>query len=376
MTQQHSDWAPSSLARILSCPASAEAVKLFKSEEDNEAANLGTEAAKVLEDCIMFGIEPQHEDVEIVEGIRIALEYVNERIREGYEIYAEKKLSIPNSPIWGTADVIAVDDRSLEIADYKHGYVPVEVKLNAQLMAYLRGAIYEFGERKKYKITVLQPRYDHRDGPIRSYLVTEVDIEWFDNEVKWAVENQDVFKAGKHCKYCPARGACNTFAVYISNMGHSALAYDLTNSHTFDDNTLARLLDFSDLIPGWINELRKEGLKRIFNNREIPGYKVVTGKVTREWGESAPENLPTLYEKHGLPTNAVWERKLASPATVEKHFKAHYKRQEFKDKWEEVKEYIENKEGGPSLVKDIDGRPKYMRGSEFGELPASGDIEL
>ena len=61
---------------------------------------------------------------------------------------------------------------------------------------------------------------------------------------------------------------------------------------------------------------------------------------------------------------------------MEKHFKAHYKRQEFKDKWEEVKEYIENKEGGPSLVKDIDGRPKYMRGSEFGELPASGDIEL
>lgn len=373
---QHSDWAPSSMSRILSCPASAEAVKLYEKEE-TDASNLGGVAHGILEDCLTFGIEPYHDDIGVVEGVQLAVDYANQRLlKPRTEMYVEKRLAIPDTPVWGTTDNVFVDPQEIEIVDFKNGYVPVSIKLNAQFMSYLLGAIAEFGERKHYKITVIQPRYDHIDGPIRSYVVSHKDIDWFQQELNWALNNKGKFVAGKHCKYCPVQGACKTFAAWIAPSAATAMFYDLTNIHAVKDETIAQLLDMADLLPGWIKELRKEGMRRIFADKDVDGYKVVDGKVERDWTADAEAKLPELYSEMGIPSEALYEAKFVHPATAEKHVKATFKgKGKWVEHWRKVEELITKKKGFPSLVRDIDGRPQFKRGMEFTEL-TDGEIEV
>lgn len=376
----HADWAPSSMYRIMNCPNSVELVKLYEKEE-NAAANLGVVAHGVLEDCITFGTAPAHHDEELNEGVQLAVDYVEKRLNElgkDTEVYIEKRLAIPDTPVWGTADLVFVNPRVIEIADYKHGYLPVTVERNLQLFAYLTAAIAEFGTRKSYRITVMQPRYFHIDGPIRSDDPTAEDVEFFMSELVSALRNWDKIYAGKHCKYCPASGACAVLAGYLMPFLGKALDYDLTDKHTFDNVTMAKLLDFTDLLPGWINEVRTEAYRRIMQDREVHGWKIVQGQQTREFVEGAEPKLKELYEEFGIPPDALYEASLASPRTVEYQVKAAFKphgRKAWVEPFKRIEEVIKTKSSAPSLVRAIDGRPVLRRGDEFTELPVQdGEI--
>lgn len=370
MTDLHSDWAPSSMGRILACPASAELVKLYKND-DSDASNLGTIAHGILEDALVFGLPVDHEDIELVEGVELAVEYAQQELLKGPELHVEKRLSIAGTPVWGTSDLVFVHAEYLKITDYKHGYVPVEVANNKQLLSYLRGAIEEFGERDAYFIELIQPRFDHRDGPIRRYSVTRKDLAEFDDRLEWALANRTHFEAGAHCKYCPARGACKTFAKFLAPIVGTALYYELSDKHAVTDDTLAKLLDLSELLPGWIRELRSEAIRRTFAGKRVEGYKLVNGQGDRQWIEGAEVQLPALYDSLSIPNEAMYDRKLASPATVEKHVKGAFKGQKrgaWKTAWAEAEKLITRKSSVPALVREIDGRQQFRKGTEFGEL--------
>jgi hypothetical protein len=370
------------MGRILSCPGSVEIVKLYPNEE-SAASNLGTVAHGILEDCVTFDTKPDHADPEINEGVYIALDFIGDKLAEygkDCDLHTEKKLAIPDTPVWGTTDLVFVSPKVLHIADYKHGYVPVEPRLNAQLMSYLVGAIAEFGERSRYYVTVIQPRYHHAEGPVRTYQVTKEDLEWFRTELKYALENQDKIAAGKHCQkyYCPARGSCKVLAGFVAPRLNTAMDYELTDKHTFDNDTLAKLLEFADLAQGWLGEVRKEAFKRAMQDRKLGGWKIVRGKVTRTFTDDAPTKLAELYDEFGIPRDALYEASFVSPATVETQLKGHFKgRNKWKEYYRKVEQFITGKEGNPSLVRDSDGRPMFKRGDEFGELPVQeGDIIL
>ena len=378
MTALHSDWAPSAMGRILSCPASVEATKMF-AKEDSEASNLGTIAHGVLEDSLVFGIPPEHEDPEIVEGVTLAVEWAEQRLlKEAPQLHVELKMEMPGTPVWGTSDLVFVHPEFIEVADYKHGYLPVEVSRNPQMLTYLDMAIAKFGERPNYYITVIQPRYDHIEGPIRSRTVPESDLEEYRGRLAWALDNQTVFAAGKHCKYCPAWGSCREFQRFLAPHIGKALHYELTEEHLVSNETMAELLDLADLVPGWIKALRAEAMRRKFQDRHIPGYKIVTSSYQRDWDDGAEDELPAIYEEVGIPPEALYEKSFVSPATVEKHIKAAFKgtRNKWKEPFAKIETLIKRKRGAPSLVKDIDGRPAYRKGQEFGELKLDdeGDI--
>ena len=370
----HSDWAPSAMSRILSCPASVELVKLYPNE-DSEASSLGTVAHSVLEDCLTFGLPPSHSDFEINEGIELALKFVEERLEEygpKCELHVERRVRLEGTPIWGTADLIFVTPSVIHIADYKHGYLPVKAELNAQLMTYLEGAIQEFGERRRYKVTVIQPRYDHADGPIRSYEPSTDDLDWFRGELEYALSNREVIKAGKHCKYCPAMGECAAFIEWSQSIYGKALYYEMTNKHTVTDETIAELLDLADMLPGWIKSLRGAAYRRQMQDRSIPGWKVVPGASRREFRKDAGNGLAALYSELGLPEDALYESSPISPATAEKHIKSVFKgKKNNEEPLKKLNKLITAKSGAPSLVRTIDGRPELKRGAEFDELPDS-----
>lgn len=379
----HSNWSPSSGSIWVNCPASVEVSQLYKEDEDSEASEEGTVAHGVLEDSLLLGIDPVHENMDIVEGVELAIAFVNDTLLRypGVELKIEQRLAVPGTEVWGTADLVAVTPKLLHIADFKYGWLPINVDRNVQMLIYLLAAIMMYGERDEYYITIIQPRYYHKDGPIRTVPVSRDEVNWIRDRIQWATANPGVFQPGTHCKFCKARGACAALAGWMVPRLNKAVAYDITDRHTFSNETLAKLMDFLDIVPGYVSAVKQEAFKRALQDRHIGGYKLVKGKSERKVVDA--DKLTAKYEHWGIPKEALYEASLVSPLTVENQLKARFK-PEGRGKWKEyldslvVEGIISKVQGGLTLVRATDGRPQFNKGDEFGELPldTNGDILL
>ena len=315
---------PSSASRWLSCPGSVEVLQTYDNMP-SEASIRGDIAHKLLEESLEWGTVPDHPDVDIMYGVMMAMEYINKM--EGlhksrgtiYNIYAEQQLDIPETGEFGTADVIFVTEDEIEIIDYKNGYVPVTIFMNAQLMCYLLGAIAKYGPRKRYQLTVIQPNYVHIDGMIRSFSPDAEQLEWFREQVFLSLASQEIL-AGKHCKntYCPARGTCEVFLAWSQE--NLKLAWYPGETVAMTDEALAEAMEQADILQGYRDQLRGEAMRRMLQqNKTISGYKLVKGKKDRAYAndEARQKVLNNLCELGASPDD-LYERKPISPAGVER----------------------------------------------------------
>lgn len=387
---------PSSAERWLSCPESAYIMHLYPNEQ-SDASIKGDEAHGHLENAFVFGIMPDTPDPDMDLNIQDVLRWIkNTKAEYGKDcvVHAERRYAIPETGEFGTSDVTFVTPKVLHIADYKDGYVPVDIKMNAQMMTYLLGAIAEFGERKTYKITVMQPNYPHADGPIRTIEVMEEEVEWFRNEVKYAV-NARGFQAGKHCKktYCPHRGTCATFHEYAENALSDA--YNTSDLNGITDDKLSQALDHAEILQGWRKELRTEALRRVMQrDAKIPGYKVVRSRINREFKNDEARDevyqvllnmgyqIEDLTEKEPIEVagNVIYSQKPLTVPGVERMVKQKYKmfgRGKWKAVWDEhIQQHIREFSGSLTLERAIDGRPAHTRGSEFGSLKTAQPTQV
>lgn len=389
MTEHAKDRPPSSASRWLSCPASAGVVQLYPNDE-SDASIKGTIAHTLLDAYITFGVKPDTDDPDMDLNVIEAGDWVKSR-REHYgkdcQVYVETRLDIPQTGEFGTGDIIFVTHNTIEIVDFKNGYIAVDVYMNAQLMTYLLGAIAKFGERKNYVLTVIQPNYNHRDGTIRSWSPDKDQLEWFENEVRQSMLYADNFAAGKHCKttYCPHRGNCATFMAWGKNNASDAWWPHEVNGTT--DEELALALDHADTLHGLRDEMRKAAIIRIMQHgRTIDGYKCVKSRNNREFagdeGREACYNALLLmgYELHELTnkkttmigSTSFTEQTLLTVADVERMVKQkfkHFGRGKWKEVWDEhFAPYVRVFSGSITLERAIDGRPSITPGSEFTPL--------
>jgi hypothetical protein len=154
--------------------------------------------------------------------------------------------------------------------------------------------------------------------------------------------------------------------------------YDLTDKHTYSNDTIAKMLDFLDMVPGFIKAVKQEAFKRALNDRRIGGRKIVKGK--RERSIQDEEFIRNKYKEWGIPLDALYDHSLVTPLSIEKQLKARFKaegRGVWKKRFEELEPAIKLAQGGLTLVRDTDGRPQFKKGDEFGELPITeGEIIL
>lgn len=397
--------APSAAKRWLSCPQSAFIVPMYPNAETEQSLK-GDYWHELMESRLLFGTVPSSADPDAAEAMEELAEYVYKRKKElGAEMHVEIKLDIPETGEFGTADVVLVSPNWIEIIDEKSGYVPVHVKLNAQMMTYLLGAIARFGERKNYRIGIHQPNYDHIDGPLRFYDVSADDVEWFRREVKYAMDNPDECKAGKHCKdtYCPHRGSCEVFMQYVQQ--DLLLGWHTSEVRSISDDMLASAMDAADELSGWRNELRGEALKRIINlDRAIPGYKAVKGRKQRtvrspeQLIDAVRDNLGTEYAVMLFPDLAFAAdavsagiakspkpdfllKNLGSPKHIEDVIKQYARKMHLpRGGWQSiyaniVGQYINEYAAGLTIEKAIDGRPAHKKGNEFGSLTSPESVK-
>lgn len=151
------------------------------------------------------------------------LEWVDRTLEKDglYELIPETRVDFGDRfgfvGLKGTVDLTMVGDSVLHIADLKFGKWLVELRdskgqLNKQLGSYLSGAIDTFGERGTYKLSILQPRASHPEGPFRTTTVSKAELVNFRFDLENAIEanyQNHPCTPGPHCApYCPALSTC------------------------------------------------------------------------------------------------------------------------------------------------------------------------
>lgn len=323
--------------------------------------------------------------------VRAALDYV----RDGDMVYLSEHKVNPGTMLdrddcWGTLDIQRYLDpeEEVEIADYKHGFVIVEPEENYQLILYALGVLAAwppfFGRPKRFKLTIIQPRAPHPDGPIRSWVVDTQDLlnVWAPRfKAAARATDADMNPAtvpGGHCRDCKVHATCREARDHAASVvlgspytGDETPVEVLTEGLLQDQGTLSAgeigiILENAALVRAWLKAVEKAGMERYLAGTPIPGTKVVEGRGSRAWGEQEGEDRAdtfarvtkalrslTCVDKKKVPKSCVLTESLVSPAQAEKRIKPKVS----KRTWEKVQSLIHKKPGAKVLVPDTDKRP-------------------
>ena len=256
---------------------------------------------------------------------------------------------------FGTTDCILLGGRVLHVIDFKYGKSPdgrVSAENNPQLSLYALGAYEAYKilyQIDRVKLTIVQPRLP--DG-ISEWETSVEELLSFGEYVKkraaMAIKGEGDFHPDeKTCRYCRARGRCRARAE--KNM-QLAFAPDFGKPPALLDNAdLGHYLTQGTDIAKWLGDLQDAALSECLAGREVPGWKAVEGRGSREWTDM-DEAFDKLTRTGIWPYEMVWERKPLTLAQVEKLVGK-------KDFQECVGEYVVKKPGKPALVTESDNRP-------------------
>tara|TARA_Y100000992_G_C21268995_1_gene495591 strand:+ start:1193 stop:1702 length:510 start_codon:yes stop_codon:yes gene_type:complete len=159
----------------------------------------------------------------MIDAARMYVNYVQERQKElQAEMLVEHQFDCHeiNENIWGTADMTLIGEDRLVIIDLKAGRYPVENNgNNLQLRIYGLMALARYSDKKYVEMVVVQPRANHKDGPIRSSTLKSEDLahwgfEWLKPAAEKCLEENPEFVAGKHCFFCNYKPECEEHANY------------------------------------------------------------------------------------------------------------------------------------------------------------------
>ncbi len=240
--------------------------------------------------------------------------YIDECIRliaPGTKVYVEKKVSI-NEEVYGTADFLCWHPSSgaLYIRDFKYGAgVSVDVGRNVQLRIYALAALMTMKlPAKLINIGIVQPRYDHPDGHIRSVDFDTADLLDLHADVAEAAgvvasarlqkgmkdwDSTFLKPSDKGCRWCLAAPKCPMLKRKAQEIAKQVFAPGLP----YDPMELARTLDFLPILEGWIKNTREFAYGEAEKGESIPDYKLVEKQAIRKWKEGLPD-LPYALAKH------------------------------------------------------------------------------
>ena len=361
----HAVLSASSSSRWLKCPPSAVAATMYPStgSDYTREGTLAHEVAENLARIAPYYKEfyrdgwPEEVTKEMLDCAKAYGDYIQELITDDNAVVLlEQRLDfspwVPDG--FGTADCIIIQGNRLDIVDYKFGKgVEVSADDNSQMRLYGLGALHEFGDI--YDITevgmhIFQPR-------LNNISIEELSrgalADWGD-EVKpvaeLAAKGQGEYCSGEHCRFCPHAGQCPTLSascMKVVNLGGGKAAVP-----TMAPWMIADVLKQESMITGWLKAVKERAMAQMLSGEEIPGYKVVEGRGSREWSDSKAVEA-TLFHDIGLSEEEyMTEPVLLSPYQLEKSIGK-------KRVTEAVGMYIVTKPGNPTIAPATDKREAY-----------------
>ncbi len=394
--------------RWMNCPGSL-ALSLGRPNESSEAAMEGTAAHHLCETCLKEGsnaeaylgqtiaLDADEEcyllpefpvdelfdatskykatfpvDAEMVDAVQIYLNAVRddkERMGPDAELAVEQRcdLSWLRPGMFGTNDArLLLLFEELSVFDYKHGkgvavevadYVEIigpngptgvfEWAPHIQLVYYAIGAAHACDWAfERVKITVVQPRKAHSDGPVRSFTFNKADLLVYAAQLGAASDKCDVasaqfesisdeqdqadweaahLKAGGHCQFCPAAGipcpeltreAYREAAIDFAEDGSISCA---VMDEGVNDARLEQAMLVLPILDAFTKAVTTESLRRLRLSDDGTGFghKLVRKRSTRKWVGDEETTVATLVGE-GFPKEDLYQPpKMKSPTQVE-----------------------------------------------------------
>jgi Protein of unknown function (DUF2800) len=338
--ETHSPLGASGAERWLNCPGS---FKLCQTAEcvTSDHAELGTAAHILAAECIngnrdaweFIGREPDAEtgygvgyaeneiDPDAVqEYVDMARLLLHDATKKGVE-YVLGRNYRPNKYFWGTADLLALHEDRLVVADFKYGVgVNVPAEDNPQLLYYAWGAINELydidlPEDFAVELIICQPRAafgEHRKvWKTTVGYVTKWAQETLLPGMERAIEGDETLAMGDHCQFCDAKLICPL-------MQDAFLQHDQPEPTTLADADLDKFYAILPQVKMFSKALEAKAQARLTEGAELTSAKLVAMRTTRTWKDGAEKALASELGED------AFKRDLKSPAQVEK-LSARYK---------------------------------------------------
>lgn len=274
---------------------------------------------------------------EMIEHAVTSTEYIITRLEEDDTsvLYVEEKIDaskFTRDGEFGTSDIGIAQYklRRLIVADYKYGAgVPVDVEDNPQAIYYALGMLLKLGSKNfdTVELIIIQPRAHHHSGKTIRTIVMSVKevLAWgykFKAGVKACLEEGAPLKSGDHCQFCPAAIKCPELKIKATK--DAMIVFDdgvvkkVPSVKELSPAQLSKALTAIEKIETYIKAVKEHAFDQVKKGNKIPGWKLVEKRRTRRWKDDK-KVLDVAMKVLG--DKCLSERKLLSPAQLEKKFK-------------------------------------------------------
>lgn len=328
-----------------------------KVSPSSPAAQEGTIGHELGEHCLLKGLNPADFYGKMFQGVLMTAEYIDavelyvNFVRKRLKYYSKKygknnvTLLIEASfdltdevgfDCGGSADaIIMVKDGLVEVIDYKHGKgTLVEIDNNPQVLFYMWCVWKNYNKEynlSKGRITIVQPRMNHTDGPIRMKRASHNLIkQWGRDKLIPAVEaiksdTAPLVPGIKQCQWCEVAAICKAnskkqIEVMTSDFEEFAEGESLPNPNTLTIEELEKIFLQKKSVEGWLKNVANH-----LSTRSKAGAKLKNTKLVRTYGHrkinDANKTIKRLT-KRGVEKDKLYtERAILSPAKIEAHLK-------------------------------------------------------
>ena len=365
----HALLSASSAHRWLECPPSAVANEAYPNQDTTftQEGTLAHEVAEKVARSNMDGKSWMSDNSkgithEMLECAKEYADYIEEHKKSNDAIVLlEQRVDfspwVPDG--FGTCDCIIIQDDTLTIIDYKYGQgVPVSAVDNPQMKLYALGALNDYGialDVKKVEMHIFQPRLNNIST---DSIAVEALTEWAEKTVKpvaeKAIQGKGKYAPGEHCRFCQHGGKCRALTKlcteYLDTHG-LRVALPVLAPHEVAD-----VLRMEPMVTLWLKKVKEQALTTLMNGEELPGYKLVEGKLgNRKWKDE--RTVLQVLNGAGYDDAEITETKVLSPSQMDKAIGK-------KKVAELLEEYIERAPGAPTIAPITDKRPAYDRLAE------------
>lgn len=281
---------------------------------------------------------------------------------------------------FGTSDCVMIGSGRIIVIDYKNGAgVPVEAEDNSQMKLYALGALQTFrpiyGDTlQEATLVIVQP---HAGGVKRWDTTVAEVLKWGEEVIGPAAlrarEANDPACPGDWCRFCKGKSQCTARAKQMLDAGRQFQQAPAAGSEKIPEDYSGPLLTDEEVgaalaagagLVAWYKDLEAYALLACLDGREIPGFKAVEGRGSRDWVD-LDAAFKALQER-GVAEAMLYERKPVTAPALEKALG--------KKAFAEVADGLVRKQPGkPTLVPSSDKRPPYNAAeAAFQPVPANG----
>lgn len=363
---QHSNIVGGSTAkRVIACPASVKLVQQIPSKNiPNEHADRGTLLHTVIAEALEFKLNPEEFLGTKYNDQVLTEELIHEKIYPALDAFEEVGFECTGDnyivetrvgfgdflpDVFGSTDILGrIGERAI-VLDWKFGDgVLVSAEENYQLLFYAAAAMrteaskWVFEGATEIECIIVQP------PEVRRWVTTPQRVALFEQELRRAVHASQseapTFETGDHCRWCAAKPICPKMTGQVERVLQSKL-------QALPIDQIALQLEQADTIENYIKDLRALATQMLENGQTVPGFKLVPKRATHQWVDE--DKVVEWGTEAGLFTIDLWERKLKSPAQLEKVLK--------KNKIELPSELVVSISSGSTLAPESDSRPAVLQ---------------